>query len=109
MDLFFEVWKELKFDYLLWRVVKCSIYKGISIKIYSKDSLIVSVSEENLDYEYAYLIAARDLIQWARRSEDHAKSSTNQGDFKWLEKLKEQLGGQDEVDNAAEGWQMLSL
>ena len=107
MDLFFEVWRELKFDFLLWRIVKSSLWDGITIKIYSGNSLAVSVQQDDLDYEYAYLIAARDLIEWARRNEDHAKSSTI-GENKWMEKLKAQLGlqGEDEneIDNAAEGW-----
>lgn len=104
MDLFFEIWRELKFDYILSRVVRSSLWEGISIKIYSKENLIVAVQQETLDYEYAYLIAARDLIEWARRNENHAESSTLEGESRWLEKLKEKLGLQgeeDEVDNAA--------
>jgi len=103
MDLFFEIWKELKFDFILWRTVKSSLWEGITIKIYSAESLIVSVQQENLDYEYAYLIAARDLIAWARRNEDHAKSSTQGDENKWMEKLKAQLGlsgEEDEIDYA---------
>ena len=112
MDLFFEVWRELKYDFLLSRVVKSSLWEGITIKIYSADGLAVSVQQDDLDYEYAYLIAARDLIAWARRNEDHAKSSTIEDENKWMEKLKAQLGLQGEeyeINNAAERWEMLSL
>lgn len=111
MDLFFEIWRELKYDYLLTRVVKSSLWNGITIKIYSGESLAVSVQQDDLDYEYAYLIAARDLIEWARRNEDHAESSTEEG-LKWSEKLKAQLGLQGEeyeINNAAERWKMLFM
>ena len=104
MDLFFEVWNELKFDFWLWRVVKSSLWDGITIKIYSGSSLAVSVQQDDLDYECAYLIAARDLIEWARRNEDHATSSTRESEDRWMEKLKAQLGlqgeNEDEVDYA---------
>lgn len=106
MDLFFEIWRELKYSFFLWRTVKSSLWEGIAIKIYSRNQLIVIVQQESLDYEYAYLIAARDLIEWAKRNQDHAKSSTIE-EWKWTEKVREQLGLQgeeDEVDNAAEGW-----
>lgn len=104
MDLFFEIWRELKFDFILSRVVISSLWDGILIKIYSKDNLIVVVQQENLDYEYAYLIAARDLIEWARINENHAESSTKEEEFSWSEKLREKLGllgEEDEVNHAA--------
>lgn len=110
MDLFFDVWENLKNEFYLWRVVKISLAKGISIKIYSGDDLAVIVQQEDLDTEYAYLVAAQHLVDWAIRNEDHASSSTRKGDSdKWMKKLKEQLGVVDEIDNAAEGWEMLSL
>ena len=110
IDLVFEVWLNLKNDFYLWRVVKISLAKGISIRIYSGDDLAVLVQQDDLDVEYAYLLAAKQLINWAVRNEDHASSSTKKGDSeKWVEKLKEQLGAVDEINHAAKGWEMFYL
>ena len=110
MDLFFDVWLNLKNDFYLWRIVRMSLKDGIEIKIYSADDLIVIVKGELDQVEWCYLIAARNLVKWCQRNYDHASSSTRKGDSKsWTEKLKEQLGVVDEVDNAKEGWEMLSV
>ena len=104
MDLFFEIFLYLKNDYYLSRITKISLDGGTEIKIYSGNDCIVRVHHEDIEPELAYLMAGKHLIEWAQRNENHASSSTK---FSWLEKLKEKLG--DEVDNAAEGWQVLSL
>ena len=104
MDLFFDVWLYLKNDYYLSRWVRISLPNKTEIRIYSGNDLIIKESHEDLDLEYCYLLAALHLAQWAQRNECHASRST---EFSWLDKLKEKLG--DEIDNAAEGWQLLSV
>ena len=99
MDLFFDVFSLFKNDYWLWRIVRYSDQE-ITIKIFSDEDLIVIVKTDADQREYAYLLAAKNLVEWLQRNFDHAKSSTRRGDSKWTEKLKEQLGIVDEIDNA---------
>lgn len=106
MDIFFEVWLNLKNDYYLTRWVKIALDHGIEIRIYSDDELIIREHfEEVSELDYCYLIAALHLVQWAQRTDFHASRTTK--NKSWLDKLKEKLG--DEVDNAAEGWELLSV
>lgn len=105
MDLFFEIWLNLKNDYYLTRWVKIALDHGTEIRIYSDDELIIREHFEEVEPEYCYLIAALHLAQWAQRNDCHASRTTKEKS--WLDKLKEKLG--DEVDNAAEGWHMLSV
>ena len=99
MDIFFDVFAFLKEDYILSRISKLSSEKGTHILIYSDDSLIVRVHDEQASPEYAYLVAAKRLVEWALQNEipaDEKKTSRS-----WSELLKERLF---EVDNAEEGW-----
>lgn len=90
MDLFFEVWNELKWDYELTRWVKLTL-AGIEFRIYSEGKLIVLQKGDNLEgRDYVYLLAARDLVNWTLRNYDHASSSTRK-EFTWTEKLNELL------------------
>lgn len=100
MDLFFDVYSEIKYDFALSRWVRIS-EKGIDFRIYSEDKLIVIVkSEEPEEREYVYLLACRDLIKWALRNYDHASRSTKE-ENKWITKLNEILseGEEDEEHN----------
>lgn len=99
MDIFFEIFAKFKYDFWLWRIVRIS-EEEIEIKIYSDEDLIVNVKAEAIQREWAYLMAAKFLCEWLERNLGHAKSSTRRGDSNWTEKLKEQLGIADEVDNA---------
>ena len=91
MDLFFEVYRELKYDFVLTRWVKLSLKSGIEFRIYSDGKLIVFEKSEDIEErEYVYLLAARSLIRWAIRNYDHASSSTRE-ENKWVTKLSEQL------------------
>lgn len=99
MDLFFEVYDFLKADYDLSRWVRFK-EGDISIKIYSANKRIVSVVMDHQDAELCYLYAAKHLIEYANRNDEiHAKSSTGK-ESQWVDTLKEQLGIEDEVDNA---------
>lgn len=99
MGLFFEVYLFLKNDFWLWRIVKMSIAKGIEIKIFSDNDLIVIEKGELNQVEITYLLAARHLIEWALRNENHAKSSTRKGAKKdWINELKEKLDVADIAD-----------
>ena len=104
MDLFFDIFLYLKNDFYLSRVTKISLDQGVEIRIYSGKDCVVRVHHEDIEPEMAYLMAAKHLVEWAKRNENHASSPA---ELSWLDKLKEKLG--DEVDNAAEGWQMLSV
>lgn len=99
MDLFFEIFAKFKYDFWLWRIVRIS-EEGIEIKVYSDEDLIVVVKGEAVQREWAYLMAAKSLCEWLERNYDHAKSSTRRGVSSWTDKLKEQLGVEDEVNNA---------
>lgn len=101
MDLFFEIFENLKYDYYLWRLVRISLDKGISIRIFSDKDLIVYYQAENLDVEYAYLMAALYLVRWARRNEIHAKSSTTRKGASegWLQKLTNMLDFADTANS----------
>ena len=72
--------------------------KGTHILIFSGDDLIIHVHDESQDPEYAYLVAAKRLVEWVMRNEYHASSSAK--GISWTEKLMEQF---DEVDNAKKG------
>lgn len=97
MDLFFDVWSELKWDYELTRWVKLTI-AGIEFRIYSEGKLIVLLKSDNLeDRDYVYLLAARDLVNWTIRNYDHASRSARK-ELTWTEKLNELLSA-DIVDN----------
>jgi len=105
MDLFFEIFDFFKYDFYLSRWVKIAMDKGTEIRIYSGNDLILKETEESTEPERCYLRCALHLIEWAKRNENHASSSTREKS--WLDKLKEMLP--DEVDNAEEGWQLLSM
>lgn len=110
MDLFLEIFGEFKDDFWLWRIVRIALDKGVEIKIYSDEDLIVIQKAELDQVEWAYLMAAKSLVEWLERNYDHASSSTRKGDsHRWMEKLKEQLGLMDEVDSATEGNEVLSM
>lgn len=98
MDLFFDVFANLKDDFVLSRITKLSLDKGTHILIFSDDNLIVRVHDEGASPEYAYLVAAKRLVEWALRNEYNVTSSTS---ISWTEKLMEHF---DEVDNAKERW-----
>lgn len=102
MDLFFDVFANLKDDFVLSRITKISLDKGTHILIFSDDDLIVRVHDEGASPEYAYLVAAKRLVEWALRNEynEYHASSSAKG-ISWTEKLMEQF---DEVDNAKKGW-----
>lgn len=99
MDLFFDVFANLKDDFVLSRITKISLDKGTHILIFSDDDLIVRVHDEGASPEYAFLVAAKRLVEWALRNEYHASSSAK--GISWTEKLMEHF---DEVDNAKERW-----
>ena len=110
MDLFLEIFREFKDDFWLWRIVRIALEKGIEIKVYSDEDLIVIQKAELDQVEWAYLMAAKSLVEWLERNYDHASSSTRKGDsHKWMKKLKKQLGLMDEVNSAAEGKEVLSM
>lgn len=75
MNEFFRVWKAAKSKYNLTRIVNKSIFKGYSMKIYSDERLIVSVSNE--DEQEMYLDAATSLLGFLRIHEHiiHASCS----------------------------------
>lgn len=89
MDLFFNVWLNLKLDFWLSRWVRIDLYE-IVIRIYSGDDLIVIVKMESDQVELAYLMAAKNLIDWAKRNYNHAKSATN-NEVSWTDRLKQLL------------------
>ena len=95
MDLFFDVWLELKNTYWLTRTVSITMDQGVVIKIYSGDDLIVIIKEESQRVEMAYLLAAKALVNWAKRNEYHAKSATK-AEGSWLDKLKKLLPEEEE-------------
>lgn len=98
MDLFFDVFANLKDNFVLSRITKLSLDKGTHILIFSDDDLIVRVHDEGASPEYAYLVAAKRLVEWALRNEYHVTSSVS---ISWTEKLMEHF---NEVDNAKERW-----
>lgn len=79
MNEFFRVWKIAKIKYRLSRIVRKSIYDGYSMKIYSDDRLIVSVSSDN--EREMYLDAATSLLGFLHLHEHiiHATSPTRKG------------------------------
>ena len=79
MNEFFRVWKAAKSKYNLTRIVNKSIFEGYSMKIYSDERLIVSVSNE--DEQEMYLDAAISLLGFLRIHEHiiHASSSARKG------------------------------
>ncbi len=79
MNEFFRVWKAAKSKYNLTRIVNKSIFTGYSMKIYSDERLIVSVSNE--DEQEMYLDAAISLLGFLRIHEHiiHASSSARKG------------------------------
>lgn len=95
MDLFFDVWLKLKNVFWLSRTVKTTLWEGIEIKVYSGDDLIINVKDDLGMEERAYLTAAKELVGYAERNIDHAKSATRKGS-KWVQKLNELLA----VDSA---------
>lgn len=72
--------------------------KGIEIKIFSDDDLIIIEKGELGEEELVYLRTAKNLIEWAKRNEIHAKGPTRKGADFWLKKLNQKL---DIADTAA--------
>lgn len=100
MDLLFEIFEKLKWEYELSRVVSISLGAGIEIKIYSEDKLIVLEKDEDVNaQDLVYLKAAKKLIQWVKLHEIHASRSARK-ETQWMDKLKEQLGITDDEHNS---------
>lgn len=100
MDLLFEIFEKLKWEYELSRVVSISLGAGIEIRIYSEDKLIVLEKDEDVNaQELAYLKAAKKLIQWVKLDEIHASRSARK-ETQWVDILKEQLGITDDEYNS---------
>ena len=97
MDMFFEVYDKFKYDFWLRHVVKYAEGE-IIIKVYSDKDLIVIQKGDSDQVEWAYIMAAKSLVDWLERNY-HAKSSTRRGeDGKWTKKLSELLNV-DAADN----------
>lgn len=100
MDLLFEIFEKLKWEYELSRVVNISLGAGIEIRIYSEDKLIVLEKDEDVNaQELAYLKTAKKLIQWVKLDEIHASRSARK-ETQWVDILKEQLGITDDEYNS---------
>lgn len=100
MDLLFEIFEKLKWEYELSRVVNISLGAGIEIRIYSEDKLIVLEKDEDVNaQELAYLKATKKLIQWVKLDEIHASRSARK-ETQWVDILKEQLGITDDEHNS---------
>lgn len=100
MDLLFEIFEKLKWEYELSRVVSISLGAGIEIRIYSEDKLIVLEKDEDVNaQELAYLKAVKKLIQWVKLDEIHASRSARK-ETQWVDMLKEQLGITDDEHNS---------